>query len=80
MYLQLAHNIKKYQDMQINITNFIMYDKTNISMLYYMTYQKKYNYDGKDIEHKTSYTHNNTNNLDLYFGGAQFESHLEYEL
>ena len=36
MYLQLAHNIKKYQDMQINITNFIMYDKTNISVLYVM--------------------------------------------
>lgn len=34
MYLQLAHNIKKYQDMQINITNFKMYDTTNISVLY----------------------------------------------
>jgi hypothetical protein len=36
MYLQLAYNIKEYQDMQINITNFIMYVKTNISVLHAM--------------------------------------------
>lgn len=87
--------------MQINITNLIMYDKTNISVLYAMQLQlheyynklswqiqakedrkhtrKKYYYDRKDIKHKTSCTHN-TNDLNLYLGGAQFNSHLEYEL
>jgi hypothetical protein len=34
--LHLACNIKKNLDMQIKITNFIMYDKTNISVFYTM--------------------------------------------
>ena len=31
-------------------------------------------------KHKTCCTHNNTKNLDLYLGGAQFKSYLEFEL
>jgi hypothetical protein len=66
---------KKKNSFQQNKTKNILGRIMNITVNYLdKSKQKKIEnipekmlYDGKDIEHKTSYTHNNTNNLDLYF-------------